>query len=133
MYLSPHPDVLLNLFYFVDELVNFIQQRCPQLPGLVLPGPDPNLTPSEIITLSIYRFAMKSSNWKSYWRFVEGYHKKEFPELPDYSNFLKAQKRHVQLVGLVLNLLLAMNRRHYMGGKEKIMFLRFIRTASLWD
>jgi hypothetical protein len=122
MYLSPHPDVLLNLFYFVDDLVLFIQQRHPQLKGLILPGPDPNLTPSEIITLSIYRYAMKSGNWKSYWQFILGYHKSEFPSLPDYSTFLKAQKRYVTLIGLVLNLLLAMNRRHYMGGREKIMF-----------
>ncbi len=92
MKIVPRPETLLQLFFFVSELICFIQVRCPRLVGKTSLGRHSKLTHAENIALSLYQSVMKQSDVKSYYAFVKGYHLVEFPNLPDYSNFLKQQK-----------------------------------------
>jgi hypothetical protein len=124
MNLSPHPEALLKLFVFIDDFVELIERKQLKLVGKTNPqGVKSKLSVSELITLSIYRYVMRFQDWKNYWKFIEGYHEGEFEDLPDYSNFLVQQKQHIQLVMLMLNLLMAMNRVAYTKGKQRIMFV----------
>ena len=121
--LSPHPDTLLKLFVFVDDLFQFIDSKQLLLPETSVSGRNPKLSVSELITLSLYRYVVKSADWKHYWDFIQGYHNSEFTSLPDYSNFLKQQKQYLGVIGMMLNLLLALNRVHYTNSSENIMFV----------
>jgi hypothetical protein len=67
MKIVPNPEVLIQLFFFVSELVSFVQSRCPQLVGKTGVGRKHNLTPAELITISLYRFVTKQQDFKSYY------------------------------------------------------------------
>lgn len=123
MKIVPRPDTLLQLFCFVSELVRFVEVRCPQLVGKTNLGRNAKLTSPECISLSLYQSVMKQTDVKSYYSFVQGYHQSEFPHLPDYSNFLKQQKKLLALSGLLLNVLMAINRSYFKNNKEYLMFV----------
>lgn len=123
MKIVPRPDTLLQVFFYVAELIEFVQFRCPQLVGRTSLGRNAKLSFAECISLSLYQSVMKQTDVKSYYAFVKGYHQSEFPHLPDYSNFLKQQKRLLPVTGILLNLLMAINRSHFKNNKEYLMFI----------
>lgn len=123
MKIVPRPQTLLQIFFFVSELIQLVQKQCPQFVGKTGSGRITKLTAAENITLSLYQSVMKQPDTKSYYAFVKGYHAQEFLNLPDYSNFLKQQKRLLPLSSLLLNILMAINRSNFKNSKEHLMFV----------
>ncbi len=62
-----------------------------------------NLSLAELITLAIFRFFTGHNNWKDFYRHIETYHKKDFPNLPAYENFLIAINKLSSFANLMLN------------------------------
>jgi len=123
MKIVPRPDTLVQIFFFVSEILRFVELRCPRLAGKHSIGRHSKLTHAENISLSLYRSVMKQPDTKSYYEFVKGYHTSEFSHLPDYSNFLKQQKQLLPLTSLLLHVLMAINRSNFKNSKEYLMFV----------
>lgn len=123
MKIVPRLDTLMQIFFFVSELLRFVEVRCPSLIGKTSSGRPSKLTPAENISLSLYQSVMRQSDVKSYYGFVKGYHGSEFPYLPDYSNFLKQQKQLLAPTSLLLQVLMAINRSNFKNTKEYLMFV----------
>jgi hypothetical protein len=85
--LLPHSQRLLQLFCIVDELVTEILSHTAFLAGNMLGRPH-NLSISEAVTISLYRFLFPWTDFKHYYGFVQNYHAKDFPGLPHYDNML---------------------------------------------
>ncbi len=123
MNIVPRPEVLEQLYFFVSELTAFVQNRCPQLVGRIQVGRNHKLTPAELLTISLYRFVTKQQDFKTYYGFLKGYHAREFPQLPHYSQVLRYQKQLLPFESLLLSLLMAMNRSNFKNAKEYLMFV----------
>ena len=68
------------------------------------------LSITDIMALNIYRFFMEISNLKAFHRFVQKFHKKEYPNLPNYENFMKATNKSLPFMVFFVNAILAKNR-----------------------
>lgn len=123
MKIVPRPETLLQLFFFVSELLRFVELRCPRLVEKNNIGRHTKLAVGENIALSLYQSVMKQTDVKAYYTFVQGYHMSEFSNLPDYSNFLKQQKQLLPLTSQLLNILMAINRSNFKNSKEYLMFV----------
>ena len=88
-------------------------------------GPKSKLSLSEIVTLNIIRFYIRSSDLKSFYRLVLDRYSLEFPHMPNYENFLKATNRSYVAMMLFLQFLLHMGRRKCKTG------IHFIDSTSL--
>lgn len=124
MDIVPHPDTLFQLYFFCSEFLAFFQAHQVTLPSTgALSGRHSKLSVVENMTISLYQEVTKQPDIKSYYHFIKGYHSKEFPCLPDYSNFLKQQKRLLPLFGLLLNFCMLLNRMHYKNSQFHLMFV----------
>lgn len=124
MDIVPHPDTLFQLYFFCSEFLTFFQAHQVTLPDTVpSSGRHSKLSVVENMTISLYQKVTKQPDIKSYYRFIKGYHGKDFPHLPDYSNFLKQQKRLLPLFGLLLNFSMLLNRVHYQSSPLQLMFV----------
>lgn len=97
MTLSHHTNlnaILLLIFCFVDDFIKGILENIK----FALTRPNHNAPPTkkhnlsiaEIVTLCIFRFFTGIRNWKDFYRHVKSYHAKDFPNLPNYQNFICA-------------------------------------------
>ncbi|MFA5831579.1 MAG: IS982 family transposase [Candidatus Paceibacterota bacterium] len=100
MTLSHHTNsqtILLLIFCFVDDFIKGIFNNIK----FALARPDQNTPPTkkhnlsiaEIVALCIFRFFSGIKNWKDFYRHVRSYHAKDFPNLPNYQNFISAANR----------------------------------------
>jgi hypothetical protein len=98
--------ILISIFCFVDDFLKFIVNQIEfalQRPNKNLPPlKKHNLSLAELITLFIFRFFTGHQNWKQYYDFLKTYHIKDFPNLPDYSNFIRA-KNELMFLSLMLS------------------------------
>lgn len=122
--LLPHPQRLLQLFCIVDELVKIIltQTFFLEKSGKT-PGRPHNLTISEAVTISLYRFVFPWTDFKHYYGFIKNYHNKEFHNLPHYDNMLTQQKQLLPFFLQLLGVLIAINRAAFKNKKVHIMFI----------
>lgn len=122
--LLPHPQRLLQLFCIVDELVRIIltQTRFLEKSGKT-PGRPHNLTISEAMTISLYRFLFPWTDFKHYYSFVKNYHDRDFVNLPHYDNILTQQKQLLPFFIKFLGVLIAINRAAFKNKKIRIMFI----------
>lgn len=122
--LLPHPQRLLQLFCIVDELVKIIltQTLFLEKSGKTSGRPH-NLTISEAMTISLYRFLFPWTDFKHYYGFVKNYHHKEFHNLPHYDNMLAQQKQLLPFFLQFLGVLIAINRAAFKNKKIRIMFI----------
>jgi transposase len=119
-YLNKESDleiIVITIYCFVDEFLKGILGSIRH----VLKKPDQhtppmrkhNLSLAELITLALFRFFTGHHNWKQYYRFIQTYHAKDFPNLPNYQNFIADMN---QLSGLAMLMLSA--------------FMRFFRSIT---
>jgi len=122
--LLPHPQRLLQLFCIVDELVKIILTQTLFLAkNGKTPGRPYNLTISEAMTISLYRFIFPWTDFKHYYGFIRNYHDKEFSNLPHYDNMLTQQKQMLPFFIQLLGVLVAINRAAFKNKKIQIMFI----------
>jgi len=73
-------------------------------------GPKRKVSLSEIVTLNILRFQLRINDLKSFHRLVKDRYNGEFPNIPNYENFLKATNKSTELTSLIVEYLLYINR-----------------------
>ena len=122
--LLPHPERPLQLFCIVDELVRVIltQTLFLEKSGKTSGRPH-NLTISEAVTISLYRFLFPWTDFKHYYSFVKNYHDKDFDDLPHYDNMLTQQKQLLPFFIQLLGVLIAINRAAFKNKSMRIMFI----------
>jgi IS5 family transposase len=64
-------------------------------------GRPANLTPSEVLTLALFRFWTTLGNWKAFYDLMDAGFRQEFPKLPCYETLLRQINAHGPL-GLLL-------------------------------
>lgn len=47
-----------------------------------------NLSVTELVTLALFKQFTGHKNWKSFYRYIKTYHAQDFPQLPEYHNFV---------------------------------------------
>jgi Transposase DDE domain len=88
--------ILLMIYTFVDDFLSGTLLTLhpaiekPKITNKKPPKKHRNLRLSEIVTLGIFRFYLGHTNWKDFYWHIQSYHKKDFPNLPSYSNFIEA-------------------------------------------
>lgn len=75
-------------------------------------GPKRNLSLSEIVTLNILRFSYRIEDLKTYHKILKQRFKDEFPEVPNYENFLKATNLSIGFIVIFIKYLLTINSKH---------------------
>jgi len=88
-------------------------------------GPKSKLSLSEVVTLNIIRFYIRSIDLKSFHRLVLDRYSSEFPDMPNYENFLKATNRSLTAMMFFLQFLLYMGRVKCKSG------IHFIDSTSI--
>jgi hypothetical protein len=99
--------ILLVIYCFVDDMIKAMVTSLRSL----LSRPDHttpltkkhNLSIAELVTLALFRFFTGHRNWKDFYRHIKTYHKRDFPHLPTYQNFLNAVNRLCSFAGMILN------------------------------
>lgn len=122
--IEPHPERLLQLFCIVSDLVDFIlANTCLFAISGNTKGRKPNLTITEGIAISLYRYLLPNTAFKHFYAFMRNYHKDEFPNLPHYSNMLLFQKQLLPFLIRLLGVLIGMNRACFKNQKVRLMFI----------
>lgn len=99
--------ILIMIYCFVSDFLKCIIQNI----RFSLERPRKNHPPTkkhslslaELITLAIFRFFTGHNNWKDFYRHIKTYHKKDFPNLPNYGNFLDAINKLSSFAQIMLN------------------------------
>lgn len=122
--IEPHPERLLQLFCIISDLVDFILANTPTFAtqGSAV-GRRHNLSIAEGITISLYRYLLPHTAFKHFYAFLRNYHRKEFLNLPHYSNMLLFQKQLLPLLVRLLGVLIGMNRAAFKKKKVRLMFI----------
>ena len=92
-----HPEEFLtSLYVLVDDFC----RRSPELvrAGSGKRGPQPILSPPEVVTLVIFSQWERFSGERDFWRFAEQRLQPLFPRLPDRTQFNRAARRRTNLV-----------------------------------
>lgn len=122
--IEPHPERLLQLFCIVSDLVDFILTNTPTLASIEpTAGRNHNLSIAEGITISLYRYLLPHTTFKHFYAFMVNYHRKEFPQLPHYSNMLLFQKQLLPFLVRMLGVLIGMNRAAFKNKRVRLMFI----------
>lgn len=88
-------------------------------------GPKSKLSISEVVTLNIIRFYVRSLDLKTFHKLVLDRYSAEFPNMPNYENFLKATNKSLIAMMIFLQFML------YMGRKKCKSGIHFIDSTSL--
>jgi IS5 family transposase len=95
-------DKLTILFCLLDDFLALL----PKPNRALISGRNPagrpaNLTPSEVLTLALFRFWTTLGNWKAFYALMHAGFRQEFPKLPCYETLLRQINAHAPL-GLLL-------------------------------
>ena len=76
-------DKLTILFCLLDDFLTLL----PKTNRALISGRNPagrpaNLTPSEVLTLALFRFWTTLGNWKAFYALMDAGFRQEFPQLP---------------------------------------------------
>ncbi len=122
--------ILIMIYCFVDDFLKGIVgsiKYALDMPGKNCPPiKKHNLSLAELAGLAIFRFFTGHRNWKDFYRHIKTYHKRDFPNLPNYQNFLEAINKLSFLAALMLQGF--MNIFNKMTGKNG---LKFVDSAKL--
>src|ERR671915_811831 len=100
-------DKLTILFCLLDDFLALL----PKPNRALISGRNPagrpaNLTPSEVLTLALFRFWTTLGNWKAFYDLMAAGFRQEFPQLPCYETLLRQINAHGPLGLLLLIILL---------------------------
>src|ERR671915_486287 len=88
-------DKLTILFCLLDDFLALL----PKPNRALISGRNPagrpaNLTPSEVLTLALFRFWTTLGNWKAFYAMMDAGFRQEFPKLPCYETLLRQINAH---------------------------------------
>ena len=86
-------DTFLTTLYVITD--DFCHSR-PQKEQL--PGPDPSLSPSEVVTLAIFSRWSRFRSERDFYRYATAHLHDAFPTLPDRSQFNRLVRSEVRLI-----------------------------------
>lgn len=99
-------EILVTTYCFVDDFINqilnsirFAIERPKQNKP---PTKKCNLSVSELVSLAMFRFFTGHKNWKDFYNHIVNYHKKDFPNLPSYQNFLASVNKLSYIAAMML-------------------------------
>lgn len=99
--------ILIAIYCFVDDIMkgvlDSIRYALKRPDHNTPPTPKHNLTLAELASLAIFRFFTGHGNWKDFYRHVETYHRRDFPKLPAYQNFIAAMNQLSSFALLLLH------------------------------
>jgi len=78
-------------------------------------GPKRKLNLSETVTLNILRYSVRIIDLKSFHRLAKDRYSNDFPDIPNYENFLKATNKSAYFTLLFLKYLLNINKINSVG------------------
>lgn len=97
--------ILITTYCFIDDflkgILGSIMYALKRPDQHMPPIPKHNLTLAELVSLAIFRFFTGHRNWKDFYQHLKTYHRKDFPRLPVYENFLRAMNA-LSVVALLL-------------------------------
>jgi transposase len=103
--LSDLNTILINIYCFVDDflrgLLHNIKYALKRPDHNTPPTRKHNLSLAELVSLAIFRFFTGHRNWKDFYQHIKTYHKKDFPSIPAYQNFIVAVNK-LSLIALLL-------------------------------
>ena len=120
---------IVGLYTVVDDFFKSIKQE--KVWNLIQEsfygkrGPKPKLSISEVVTLNIIRFYVRSADLKTFYKLAKDRYSAEFPDLPNYENFLKATNKSFIAMILFLQFVLYLGRQKCRSG------IHFIDSTSL--
>lgn len=98
--------ILITIYCFVDDflkgVVQSISHALMKPTHSIPPTKKHNLSIAELVSLALFRFFTGHHNWKQFYRFVRTYHSSDFPNLPNYQNFISAVNHLSCLAALML-------------------------------
>ena len=98
--------ILITIYCFVDDFLKGVVQRISH--ALMKPNQSTpptkkhNLSVAELVSLALLRFFTGIRNWKQFYRFVTTYHMRDFPNIPNYQNFVSSMNHLSCLAALML-------------------------------
>lgn len=107
-------DYITEIYFFIDELLKKLKKTdlWNQLPKWIPynKGRKRKLSLSEVITLNIIRVLNHFADLKAFHRNASIFLIKDFPDLPNYENFLKATNKSFPYLIVILHILLTISR-----------------------
>lgn len=110
MTLSQHSNldtILITIYCFVDDflkgVLGSIAYALKRPDRHTPPTPKHKLTVAELVSLAIFRFFTGHRAWKDFYQHLQTYHRKDFPGLPVYENFLRAMNALSAIALLLLH------------------------------
>ncbi len=98
-------DVLLLIYCFTDDFIKEVVHSIDFAIETPTNGKPPikttNLSIAELTSLAIFRHFTGHKDWKSFYNFIDTYHKNDFKKLPTYGNFLNSINK-LSMLGVVL-------------------------------
>jgi len=98
-------DVLTLIYCFTDDFIKNIVHSIDFAIETPSNGNPPikttNLSVAELTSLAIFRYFTGHTNWKSFYNFINTYHKKDFKDLPTYGNFLNSINK-LSVLGMIV-------------------------------
>ena len=107
-------DYITEIYFFIDELLKNLKKSdlWNELPKWISynKGRKRKLSLSEVITLNIIRVLNHFADLKAFHRNASIFLIKDFPNLPNYENFLKATNKSFPYLIVILHILLTVSR-----------------------
>lgn len=98
-------DILIAIYYFTDTfikgLISNIKHALEKPSRKRPPTKKRKLSAAEVVSLCMFRFYTGHKTWKEFYRHLTTYHKKDFPLLPSYGNFIEAVNQ-LSFLGMIL-------------------------------
>jgi hypothetical protein len=79
-----------------------------------------NLSVTELVTLALFKQFTGHKTWKSFYRYIKTYHAQDFPQLPEYHNFVNAMNALSPYALILLTAFCAFFRTHTATQQLKI-------------
>lgn len=99
--------ILISIYCFVDDFHSLILTRLqPALKQPTQKHPPAktyNLTVTELVTLALFFQFTGHQSWKDFYKYIKTHYRQDFPELPDYGNFVTSMNALSPYAVILLN------------------------------
>lgn len=108
--------ILIAIYCFVDDFLKQLLENIRFAIERPRQGRPPqktfNLSVAELVTLALFKSFTGHSNWKDFYQHIMSYHGNDFPNLPNYQNFLAAMNKLSSAAYLMLSAFMQLFRAH---------------------
>jgi hypothetical protein len=111
---------LFDLYCYIDDFMKRLAENDKWKPLFDewngRRGPQRNLSLSEVVTLNVLRFFMRTLDLKTFTEEINSKYKDCFPRMTNYENFVKASNKSIKFILLYLYYLMKLNQKESTGG-----------------